>query len=723
MANSNTSEVIQHLCSAVLLDRAGMTDGQLLDCFLTLRDAAALAALVRRHVPMVWGVCRRILHNYHDAEDAFQATFLVLVRKAAVVEPREMVANWLHGVAYQTALKARSAAARRKERERQVVEMPDPAALEQDVWLDLQPLLDQELSRLPDKYRVPIVLCDLEGKTRKEVARQLGWPEGTVAGRLATARKMLAKRLAQRGLVMSGGALAAVLSQNAAQACVPATVVASTIRAATLAAVGNAATVGVISAQVAALTQGVLKTMLLQKLKVAMAVLLVLSATCVGAGGLIYHVQAGEPAKAGELQIPCVREDEKHKVKAKHQKQEETKSVWKLNFRFKNLRFVTLDDQNQHQGRKTVCYCWYQVSNPTDESHTFTPDFELVAGDKVYHDTVLPGVQEAVRRIEDPDQSLDMKNSVTVANKPIPPSKQAADENKSVVGVAFWEGVDQDARNMTLFVTGLSNDWSSDDGDTIRRKTLKLSFKRVDNEMRHIEPAQWIYRITKLHEEDNENDQQAEIERKSWTKDWRVVQIDGKGAMAYINLGSSDGITPKVKFSIRSMSLDSKRNPAKGTLEVVRVIGPHLSQAQVTSVKNPLTDPILKGDQLFNPTRDSNRAIEEMPEKAKDKEAEEAKSVIEGLIKQLEDRKAILEQELLDWERKRERLRVQIWLIEDEIQKASADNHADLRANSRNKKAKHERLLATYEWELTARHFALELQKKRSKALQQLLLE
>ena len=153
------------------------------------KDEAAFEALVRRHGPMVLGVCRRVLRNHHDAEDAFQATFLVLVRKAASIVPREMVANWLYGVAYRTALKARSMIARQRVRERQVTEMPEPEAAEpDDCWRDLQPLLDQELSRLPDKYRVPIVLCDLEGKTGKEAARQLGWPEGTVASRLARGR-------------------------------------------------------------------------------------------------------------------------------------------------------------------------------------------------------------------------------------------------------------------------------------------------------------------------------------------------------------------------------------------------------------------------------------------------------------------------------------------------------------------------------------------------------
>src|SRR5438094_8529193 len=145
-----------------------------------------------------------------------------------------MVGNWLYGVAHRTALKARAVRARSRARERQVSAMPEPAAAPQDLGHDLQLLLDQELSRLPDKYRVPIVLCDLEGKTRKEAARQLGCPEGTVAGRLARARVMLAKRLARHGLMLSGGALAATLAQGAASANVPTGGLSSTIKAASL---------------------------------------------------------------------------------------------------------------------------------------------------------------------------------------------------------------------------------------------------------------------------------------------------------------------------------------------------------------------------------------------------------------------------------------------------------------------------------------------------------
>jgi RNA polymerase sigma factor (sigma-70 family) len=234
MAASQISEVLQYLRGAALLREVpGLTDGQLLGCFIEQRDDAAFAALVRRHGPLVWGVCRRLLHQ-HDAEDAFQATFLVLVRKAASIVPREGLANWLYGVAHRTALQARRNLARRGARETQVTQMPEPAVAEQDLWRDLAPLLDQELSRLPDAYREAIVLCDLEGKTRKEVARQLGVPEGTVGNRLSRARTMLAKRLARQGLAVSAGSLAAVLTQNVAPAAAPTSLVASAVKATSL---------------------------------------------------------------------------------------------------------------------------------------------------------------------------------------------------------------------------------------------------------------------------------------------------------------------------------------------------------------------------------------------------------------------------------------------------------------------------------------------------------
>ena len=184
-----------------------MTDGQLMESFIARRDEAAFGELVRRHGPMVLGVCKRALPNQHDAEDAFQATFLVLACKAASILPREMVGNWLFGVACRTAQKIRAMTARYRAREKQVGVLPETPVEGEDVH-ELGCLLDQELERLPDKYRVPVLLCELQGRSRKEVARQLGLPEGTLSSRLATARRMLATRLARRGFGVTGGAIA-----------------------------------------------------------------------------------------------------------------------------------------------------------------------------------------------------------------------------------------------------------------------------------------------------------------------------------------------------------------------------------------------------------------------------------------------------------------------------------------------------------------------------------
>ena len=187
--NKPMNEVIRHLRTTVLLsDGAGLTDGQLLERFIDSREEAAITALVRRNASMVWEVCRRVLRDHHDAEDAFQATFLVLVRKAESIAPRQMIANWLYGVAHQTALNAKEAALKRRGRERQVMEMPEPKVAQQDRPSSLDALLDQELSRLPNKYRVAIVLCDLKGKTRKDAACQLNIPEGTLSTRLMRAQ-------------------------------------------------------------------------------------------------------------------------------------------------------------------------------------------------------------------------------------------------------------------------------------------------------------------------------------------------------------------------------------------------------------------------------------------------------------------------------------------------------------------------------------------------------
>jgi RNA polymerase sigma factor (sigma-70 family) len=271
-----------------------LTDGQLLRQFLAQRDEAAFAALVRRHSPMVHGVCRRVLGNDADAQDAFQATFLVLVRKARALKSRAVLGDWLHGVARRTALKAKGAAARRRIKERAVARSGGACERSQNAWL---PLLDEELSGLPEKYRLPIILCELEGKTRQQAARHLGWPEGTVAGRLARASSLLARRLSARGVVLPS-TLAAAIAGSGASACVPPTLVHSTIKAGTLVAAGQTAAEGVISAKVAALTGEVMKAMLLSKLK--FGAVLLLGCLLSGFGWLAYGSFAREPGRGIE---------------------------------------------------------------------------------------------------------------------------------------------------------------------------------------------------------------------------------------------------------------------------------------------------------------------------------------------------------------------------------------------------------------------------------------
>ncbi len=302
MTNGQTSEVLQQFCKSVLRDAGGLSDRQLLEIFIDRRDEAAFEAIVRRHGPMVMGVCRRILRNRHDAEDAFQAAFLVLVRKAAVIASRELLAGWLYGVAYHTALKGKEAAARRRRKERQATAMLEVEAETSPAERDWLPILDRELNGLPDKYRLPIVLCELQGKPHKEAARELGCPIGTLSGRLSRGRTLLAKRLARYGLALTAGSLSAALAQQEVSASVPPAVVSATVKA---------ATAGAVSAEIAALTEGVVKAMFLAKLKmvtmilgtVAVLIATVLSCTALAGG------QAQD--KGGGTEKPAVRADDK----------------------------------------------------------------------------------------------------------------------------------------------------------------------------------------------------------------------------------------------------------------------------------------------------------------------------------------------------------------------------------------------------------------------------
>jgi RNA polymerase sigma factor (sigma-70 family) len=296
MAARQMDAVIRHLRkTAFLADCSDLDDGRLLERFVRRRDEAAFAVLVRRHGPMVLGVCRRILGNHHDVEDVFQATFLVLVHKAAALLPRETIGNWLYGVAYHSALKARAAIRKRRAKERQVPAMHKRAAHEEDAWGDLLRALDDELNRLPDKYREPVVLCDLEGKTRKEAARQLGVPEGTLSTRLGRARARLARGLARRGVTVSGATLAAVLAEKAAPGYVPNALVSATVRAASLFTAGGVLPAGLISGKTAMLMKGVLKTMSLTKLRSVTVLLVAVSLVALGGSALMHRTAAEEP--------------------------------------------------------------------------------------------------------------------------------------------------------------------------------------------------------------------------------------------------------------------------------------------------------------------------------------------------------------------------------------------------------------------------------------------
>jgi len=276
----------------------GLSDRQLLARFVAARDEAAFAALVRRHGPMVLGACRRVLRDYHDAEDAWQATFLVLARKAASLAVGESLGCWLYGVAYRAALEAREFNARRRGREVPMggVPHPDVAPSEPQDW---RPLLDRELNLLPEKYRAPIVLCDLEGRPRREAARLLGATEGTLSSRLARGRALLAKRLTRCGVALSGGALTVALSEGAASAQVPAALVWSTAKAAAHVAAGRMMAG---STPAVLLMKGVMKAMLLKKLRLVVGAVVVLAA--LGAVGFGYQagsgpgaVQAAQPDK------------------------------------------------------------------------------------------------------------------------------------------------------------------------------------------------------------------------------------------------------------------------------------------------------------------------------------------------------------------------------------------------------------------------------------------
>ena len=277
--------------------REGESDGHLLARFVAGRDEAAFASLLGRYGPMVWHTCRRVLGDGDDAEDAFQATFLLLATKARSIRRRESVGGWLHGAAYRIAARARAARARRRAAERRA-EPPLPQADNLDAaWRELQAVLDEEVRRLPDRFRAPLLLCYLQGLTHEEAAAQLGWPVGTVRSRLARARERLRTRLTRRGLALSAAAFAGVLAAVGARAAVPQTLSAAALRGALVS--------GAASGNVLALAKGVSRAMFLSKLLTAAVLVLVVGLA--GAAAFAAYLLPAPPPDPPKTEPPPAR--------------------------------------------------------------------------------------------------------------------------------------------------------------------------------------------------------------------------------------------------------------------------------------------------------------------------------------------------------------------------------------------------------------------------------
>ncbi len=286
MVKRSLNGVMEHLRKGAAIQTIrGLSDRQLLERFIEARDEVSFTVLIERHGPMVLGVCRRALPGLQDAEDACQATFIVLARKAASVRKKTSLSSWLHGVAYRVATSLRRDQARRKNRERAVAAPApkDPAC--EVTWREVQAILDEELQRLPERQRAPLILCYLECLTRDEAATQLGLSSGTLHGRLERARALLRARLTQRGLTFSAGITAVALGESVVRAALSPTVVSSSTKAAMLISTGQPLTQSIVAANVLALAKGVLNTMFLTKLKIGSAMLLCASLMLAVVGG------------------------------------------------------------------------------------------------------------------------------------------------------------------------------------------------------------------------------------------------------------------------------------------------------------------------------------------------------------------------------------------------------------------------------------------------------
>jgi RNA polymerase sigma factor (sigma-70 family) len=306
MAKEPLEVVVRHIRKIADVQMlAEATDGQLVDRFVCEHEESAFAMLLRRHGPMVLGVCRSVLGHREDAEDVFQATFLLLARKARSIRKRESVASWLHGVAYRLAVRAREQRTLRRFYETDACTMRGTNPRVEEAWEELRPLLHEEMDKLPAKYRTALLLYYWEGKTQAEVARQLGCPLGTIQSRLGRGRKLLQERLTQRGLAFSAGSFVAFLIAETASTMIRTPFLDATRNACLQFAMGRS----LVSAPVAALVEGGLHAMLWAKLRTALGLLLA-AGLVAGAGALAHQVWEAKPSEnsqAPEVQTATKR--------------------------------------------------------------------------------------------------------------------------------------------------------------------------------------------------------------------------------------------------------------------------------------------------------------------------------------------------------------------------------------------------------------------------------
>ena len=338
MINASIAAFVRHLNDLNRDSGYYASDGDLLERFLQKQDEEAFASLVGRHGRMVLGVCRRMLGNVHDAEDVFQAVFLVLAQRAAIVNPRENVGRWLHGVACRTALDARKRLARRNSKELQFEKIHEPELEPRELFESISPILDEEINRLPARYRDVLILCDLEGKSRKEASVILGTPEGTISSRLSRGRNILARSLSRRGVTIPTVTLVTLLTQRISGSAMR-PIVTSTISTICMDGIH-------LSKSVETLVQGALKTMSLSKFNLISCVLLFL---LLGTGGMVLlsaSEKTDNKSDPASSQIP--------KESEKRRNIPSIEGAWVV---------VEADANGKHQPREIEKYQYWVITN------------------------------------------------------------------------------------------------------------------------------------------------------------------------------------------------------------------------------------------------------------------------------------------------------------------------------------------------------------------------